>query len=252
MVTPMKSVVIDSHVQIGSGETWDDPKRPAEYDIGMIFERAAEAGIDRSCISAVQSTTYSGSNRDVARLCAQYPDKLIGFAVHSPQREAGQLRSLLMEEVKSMGLKGIKSDGHPTRELLDTAAELTVPVMYYPKTDSSTGLLTAFHMMASAYSSVNFILPHLGAFRSDPYPAHIEAIDLVKRHPNIHVETSGIPEHKYLEMAARELPAENIIFGSFAPELDPRVGMHAIRLLRLETEKENAVLGGNIRRLLHL
>jgi predicted TIM-barrel fold metal-dependent hydrolase len=49
-------------------------------------------------------------------------------------------------------------------------------------------------------ATVRFILPHLGAFRSDPYPAHIEAIDLVKRHPNIHIETSGIPEHKYLEM----------------------------------------------------
>jgi uncharacterized protein len=248
----MKSLVIDSHVQIGSGQTWDDPQRAVDYEVGMIFERAAEAGIDRCCVAAVQNMTYSDQNKEVARLCEKYPDDLIGFAVHSPQREAGELRSLLTEEVKSMGLKGVKSDGHPTRELLDVAAELGIPVMYYPKRDRSSGLLTAFHMMASAYPSVNFILPHLGAFRSDSYPTHIEAIDLVKRHSNMHVETSGIPEHKYLEMAARELPAEKIIFGSFAPELDPRVGIHAIRLLKLETEQENAVLGGNIRRLLHL
>src|SRR5215472_15975723 len=208
----MKSLVIDSHVQVGSGETWDEPTRAVDYDVGLIFERAAESEIDRCCVAAVRSATYSEQNRDVAGLCARYPDKLIGFAVHSPQREARQLRPLLMEEVRSMGLKGVKSDGHPTRELLDVAAELGIPVMYYPKTDRSSGLLTAFHMMASAYPSVNFILPHLGAFRSDSYPTHIEAIDLVKRHPNIHVETSGIPEHKYLEMAPGELPAERIIF----------------------------------------
>lgn len=73
----MRSLVVDSHVQVGSGETWGDPKRAVDCDVGMIFERAAEAGIDRCCLAAVQSMTYSDQNREVARLCAKYPDKLI-------------------------------------------------------------------------------------------------------------------------------------------------------------------------------
>jgi predicted TIM-barrel fold metal-dependent hydrolase len=67
-----------------------------------------------------------------ADCCAKAPDKLIGFAVHDPQREAGRLRPKLIEEVKSMGLKGARSDEHPTRELFDVVAELNIPVLYYP------------------------------------------------------------------------------------------------------------------------
>ena len=76
------------------------------------------------------------------------------------------------------------------------------------------------------------------------------AIGLATRHPNIYLEASGLDGIQYLEMAARELPAEKIIFGSLAPELDPRVEIHAVRLLKLKAEQETAVLGGNIRRLL--
>ena len=66
------------------------------------------------------------------RLCERHAGSLIGFAAHSPPREAGRLRQMLTEEVKSMGLRAVRSDGHPTRELLDAALELNIPVLYYP------------------------------------------------------------------------------------------------------------------------
>jgi predicted TIM-barrel fold metal-dependent hydrolase len=48
----------------------------------------------------------------------------------------------------------------------------------------------------------------------------------------------------------RALPAEKLLFGSDAPLVDARVEYHKIKLLRLSPEKEEKVLGGNIRRLL--
>jgi predicted TIM-barrel fold metal-dependent hydrolase len=105
-------------------------------------------------------------------------------------------------------------------------------------------------MIATAYPSVNFILPHLGAYRSWQWWAHYEAIDLVKRFPNVYVGTSSVISRKYLEMAARELPPERILFGSFAPELDPRVEIFSLKLLKLPKPSEALVLGGNIQRLL--
>ena len=54
---------------------------------------------------------------------------------------------------------------------------------------------------------------------------------------------------KYLEIAVRELAPERILFASFAPELDARVGMETIRLLKLP-QSETKILGGNILRLL--
>lgn len=268
----MSSLVIDFLGQVGSGETWAEsgPARWVDYKVEKLLERAAEAGIDRTCVMPPLNTSYAEKNREVAKLCEKHPDKLIGFAVHSPQRETGRLRETLVEEVRSMGLKGVKSEGHPTRELMDVVAELKIPVIYYPQNQNQLRATSerderaylnltdriadppavAFHMMATVYPSVNFILPHLGSYRSATWWAHINAIDLAKRFSNIYLETSGVLSHKYLEMAAEELPAERLLFGSYSPELDPRVEIYAVKLLKLSGPRETQVLGGNARRLL--
>ena len=51
-------------------------------------------------------------------------------------------------------------------------------------------------------------------------------------------------------MAARELPAERILFGTSAPELDPRVEMEAVLLLKLPAASFAKVTSGNIPGLL--
>ena len=199
-------------------------------------------------MSAPQNLSYEQANIQVARICEKYPDKLIGFAVHNPQTETGRLKATLTAEVKSMGFKGLKTDGHPTRELLDVVAELHIPVIYYP--GPGADLVRLYHLMAATFPSVNFILPHLGAYRSAPWSNHHVAIALAKRHPNIYLEASGLDGIQYLEMAARELPAEKLVFGSFAPEDDPRVEIYAFKLLKLPPEQEAKTLGGNMERLL--
>jgi predicted TIM-barrel fold metal-dependent hydrolase len=51
-------------------------------------------------------------------------------------------------------------------------------------------------------------------------------------------------------MAVKELGPERVIFGTDGPELDSRVEIHKIRLLKLKPEDEAAVLGGNVAKLL--
>lgn len=261
-------LIIDCNTAVGAGETWEPKERPVNYDHEALLKYSAEAGIHRSCImparilSRVDANFYKDRNRDIARLCEKYPQRFIGFAAHNPQAEEGTLRQLLTEEVNSMGLKGLRTDGHPTRELLDVVAELKIPVMYYPNltglyppnasgSREFPGPTTAYFLMATIYPSVNFILPHLGCYRSVQFwAAHVEAIELAKRFPNVYLETSGVMNHKFLEMAAAEVPAEKLLFGSNALEEDPRVEMHIVKLLKLPPQQEAAVLGGNIRRLL--
>jgi hypothetical protein len=248
----MSSLTIDSYTVIGMGKTWDVPPRWVDYKLETLLGRSAEAGIDRSCVMALRDPFSDSANRKVAEFCAKAPDKLIGFAVHHPQREAGQLRPKLLEEIKSMGLKGVRADGHPSRELLDVAAELKVPVVYYPDPNEYAGPGRAYYMIAAAYPSVNFILPHLAVYRSWQWWGHYEAIDLVRRFPNVYVGTSSVVSRKYLDMAAREIPAERIVFGSFAPVLDPRVEIHSVKLLKVPEAAKALILGGNIQRLLGL
>jgi uncharacterized protein len=50
-------------------------------------------------------------------------------------------------------------------------------------------------------------------------------------------------------MAAREVP-EKLIFGSDGPDIDSRVELYKIRLLKLSPAQEGQVLGGTVRRLL--
>lgn len=245
-----KPLVVDCHALAGAGKTWADPEREVNYNLNLLLERGAEAGIDRHCVMPPRNDTYTEANRQVARICEKHPGKLIGLAAHSPQREAGSLRKLLAEEVKSMGLRGVRSDGHPTRELLDAALELGIPVVYYPQPGRAQPLGRYYHMPAAAYPKVNFILPHLGQFRSLSWAAHMEALDLARRYPNVYVDTSGIGSFKYLEMAVRELAPEKILFGTCAPELDPRVEKHALELMKLPRQHYPKVAGLNILRLL--
>jgi predicted TIM-barrel fold metal-dependent hydrolase len=193
---------------------------------------------------------YQAANRYIAHVCEQHPEKLIGFAVHNPHREAGLIQQMLADEVNSMGLRAVRSDGHPTRELLDAATGLHIPVIYYPNLRPGVGPGRWYHMIASAYPQVRFILPHLGEYGSENWWRHMEALDLVKRYPNVYVDTSGIGSLKYLEMAAKELPPERILFASFAPELDPRVEVEAIRLLHLPLDRYAKVMGENMLGLL--
>src|SRR6266487_2528599 len=129
-----KAAVVDCHALFGSGKTWADPvEQDVNYSLEDLLRRGGEAGIDRYCILPARNDEYKEMNRELARMCEKRADRFIGFAAHSPQREEGRVAIMLREEVKSMGLRGVRSDGHPNRELMDAAAELRIPVIYYPK-----------------------------------------------------------------------------------------------------------------------
>jgi predicted TIM-barrel fold metal-dependent hydrolase len=51
--------------------------------------------------------------------------------------------------------------------------------------------------------------------------------------------------YRHLEMAARELGAGKLIFGSDGPEVDSRVELYKIKLLKLPPT-DARVLGGNV------
>jgi predicted TIM-barrel fold metal-dependent hydrolase len=242
--------VIDCHAFIGRGKSWYGPEREVDYTFESLLEHGADAGIDQYCVMPPRNDTYEEANRMVASLCEKHGRKLIGFAAHAPQREAGRLARDLTTEVKSMGLRGVRSDGHPTRELLDCALELHIPVVYYPSPEKWQQLGGFYHMPASAYPKVDFIIPHVGQYCSWNWPPHIEAIDLAKRYANIYLDISGVGSFKYVEMAARELPADKLLFGTCAPEMDPRVGREALRLLKLPQHLYAKVAGGNFERLI--
>ena len=238
-----RPLVIDAHCHAGHGQamsapwsTWADPQ--------VTLRRMQEAGIDRTVVFPINNRDFERPNQEIAEICARYPGKFIGFAKHDPESEAGRIASLLRREVEQLGLKGLKLHNLPTREVLDAVAELGIPVLYHPEKVSN------FHMIASAYPQISFVMAHLGSFASNDWTEHLAAIDVARRYPNVYLETSSVVFFKYLEMAIQELGASKLVFGSDGPEVDSRVELYKIRLLRLSPADEAKVLGENILRLL--
>jgi predicted TIM-barrel fold metal-dependent hydrolase len=240
-----QGLIIDAHCHAGKGETMTAPWT-SYADPQVTLHRAEEAGIDKTVIFPISNPTYEKANREIADLVAKYPDRFIGFAKHDPISEAGKIQRMLIQEVRAMGLKGLKLHQLPTREVLDSVAELKIPILFHPPKVSD------FHQIAALYPEISFIMAHLGSFASGNYAEHLAAIDVAKRYPNVYLETSSVVFFEFLEMAVRELPAEKILFGSDGPLVDARVELFKIRLLKLPKDHEAKVLSGNILRLLHM
>jgi len=243
------SAVIDTHCHAGKGvnygkddaisdpwTTYNDPK--------WVLKQAEQAGIDQSVIFPINNITYEKANEEIAGYVRQYPNRLIGFAKHDPKGEAGKIWALLTREVRELGLKGLKLHAVPTPEILETVAELRIPILMHPPRVGDSLEVVRTH------PQINFILAHLGSFASREWKEHLLAIDAAKSLPNLHLDPSAVVFFLYLERAAQELPAEKLLFGSDAPLVDARVELAKIRLLKLPQDKEEKILGGNIRRLL--
>jgi predicted TIM-barrel fold metal-dependent hydrolase len=241
--TQDRGPVIDAHCHAGRGDAMSAPWN-THADVEVTLSHMAEAGIDRTVIFPINNREYEGPNREIAEICGRYPGKFIGFAKHDPQTEAGRIAAMLRREVEHLGLKGLKLHRLPTREVLDAVAELRIPILYHPEKVSN------FHIIAAEYPRITFIMAHLGNFASRDWTEHVAAIDICRRYPNVYLETSSVVFFKFLEMAAKEAGPDKLIFGSDGPELDSRVELHKIKLLKLKPAEEAKVLGGNILRLL--
>jgi uncharacterized protein len=246
-----RSPVIDVHCHAGKG--WDFKRGYPAGDPWNVYndpkwtlDQAKEVGIDQSVIFPIFNHTYEKANEEIAGYVRKYPRRLIGFAKHDPQSEAGKIRALLTHEIRKLGLKGLKLHGVPSAEMLEAVAKLGIPILMHPPSVGSCLEVVRTH------PRIDFILAHLGSFASGNWRDHVAAIEASKSLPNLYLETSSVVFFRYLELAAKELPPEKLLFGSDAPLVDARVELFKIRLLKLGRDKEEKVLGGNAHRLLKL
>ncbi|MHC4229677.1 MAG: amidohydrolase family protein [Planctomycetota bacterium] len=244
-----RMTVIDAHCHAGKGVNYgknDSASDPwtTYNDPRWTLRRAEQVGIDKTIIFPINNTTYRQANEEIASYVKRWPDRFIGFAKHDSRTEAGKIRDMLRHEVRELGLRGLKLHGVPSKEMVETAAELSIPILFHPpKVADSLEVV-------ESNPEVSFILAHLGCFASRNWREHVRAIEAAKRLANLHLDTSSVVFFKHLEQAAHELPAEKLLFGSDGPLVDSRVELYKIKLLDLPPEKERMILSGNILRLL--
>ncbi len=238
-------MIIDCHCHAGTGDRMTAPWN-TDAPIEPYLRRARRAGIDKTVVFAAFNSDYEQANRQVARIVARFPGRLIGFAFVHASNDAGRIFDMV-KRARKWGFLGIKSHGFeamPTRELCEAARAFRMPLL----TDV-VGRADVVDMLAPQFPDVNFIIPHLGSF-ADDWRAHQRVIDQLVRYPNVYTDTSGIRRFDYIVEAIKRAGAKKVLFGSDGPWLHPGVEIHKIRLLGLPPKQEALVLGGNIIRLL--
>lgn len=75
------------------------------------------------------------------------------------------------------------------------------------------------------------------------------AIDVAARHPNVWLETSGMPMHTKIKAAVERVGPERVLYGSDAPFHHPSVEIRKVEVSGLEPELVDRVLGENARAL---
>jgi predicted TIM-barrel fold metal-dependent hydrolase len=250
---PPRSIVIDAHSHLGYMGSFGMQ--------GISFEEtldaADEAGIDKLCVSAVDSLIFDleSGNESVYRIMKKYPSRVIGFAsIPSPHFGRKGLEHL-QRAVEVHGVAGIgELETNSSYEIdipqwiavLEKAAELKVPVLVHAPPLPCV-------RAAERVPEATILLAHIGTGNGLTITEWIDSIEMAKRHPNIYIETStSITSYGQIEMAVRELGPERVVFGSDSPMLDPSVQKAKITGADIPAEIQAKILGQNMARILKI
>ncbi len=242
--------VIDCHVHI---QPWNQLKPEVlarmkngrkDYDQIQKFIQSPEVfveyldatGIAQAWIINYDSPDLMGFTFEVNHFCANYcknhPQRLIPFGSVNPRTSKNVTDDL--KKITDWGIRGIKlhpphqlfspneylSSGHQNLQELYRFCELKkLPVMFhtgtsiFPGARSRYGNPIGIDDVAVDFPNLKIILAHGGR----PLWQQ-EAFFLVRRHPNVYLEVSGIPPAKLLEYFPRlEEVASKTLFGTDWP-----------------------------------
>jgi predicted TIM-barrel fold metal-dependent hydrolase len=242
----MERMIIDCHCHAGKGDRLTAPWN-TEAAIEPYLRRARAAGIDKTIVVATFHRDYNQANRELARIIARHPGRLIGFAFVHATRDAGRIFPMVARAAGKWRFRGIKIHGFeamPTREVCETARAFRLPVFV-----DVVSRPEVIDMLAPQYPDVNFIVGHLGSY-TDDWRAHQQVVYQIARYANVYADTSTVRRFDYIVEAVKRAGSRKLVFGSDGPWNHPGVELHKIRLLGLPEDQEALVLGGNILRLM--
>ncbi len=243
-------MIIDSHCHLKHGDI-----AGTEYTPEQIVQVMDAAGIDRSVVFAMQTTTRRSI--EMAReAVAQYPDRLIPYVYALPSYERPVLEEL--RDALARGFRGIKMHigecrirEHISDPVFGLAAEHDVPVLMDLAGDIGTA-----RRLAEQFPRTKLIIAHLGQYKCTNDALIEQFIGVGEAHGNVWLDVSGVVMTYAIGEAVRRVGAERVLFGVDGPHTKPdlvnyaRYAIRQIEMLEISEAEKRMVLGGSVERLL--
>ena len=217
--------IIDGHAHLGPYGEFHIPSPDAASMVAMMDL----LGIDTTVFSPhlAISSDFAGGNDIAAEVVRRYPSRFIGYVTVNA-RYPDTVVPELGRGFDELGLRAIKL--HPSLNGYSVSDPACEPIWRFAQERGAVVLSHTwessplcgpklFAPLAAKYPGVRFLLGHSGGTT----PGRREAIEVVKAHPNVFLETcSSTLMSAELEWMVREVRAERVIFGTDSPWLDTR------------------------------
>jgi uncharacterized protein len=227
-----------------------------------LLEYADRMGVSRLCIFMGLEWSHEPSaeklthdNDEVLRAVAHRPDRLLGFVYVNPQHVQASLDELnrCVGDGPMVGVKlwvAKHCDDAAVDPIVARAAELKAPILQHTWIKAGGNLpgestpqdLTR---LAGRHPEATIICGHAGGDWE-------QGIRAVRSSPNVLVELGGgDPAAGFTEMAARELGAERVVFGSDAGGRSFASQLAKVYGAEVDEAAKRLILSGNLRRILN-
>jgi predicted TIM-barrel fold metal-dependent hydrolase len=231
-------------------------------------------GVSKAVILGLDlSRTYGvklPSNEDIARIVSMHPDLFIGFMGLDPLKgdEALSKCEKFIDKHRFKGVKlnpalqGFRPDDeriYPVYELLEDLGAILIVHMGF-SWNIHSNLTYSYPLLiepiASKFRELKIVLAHMG------WPWIWESICLALRYENVYLDTAdtftGTPKDHLKKVFVETLGVsfvknflrDKILFGSNHPRMESGKVLEAIRVLPIEDEIKDRILGLNALRIL--
>ncbi|MDQ7821708.1 MAG: amidohydrolase family protein [Candidatus Eremiobacteraeota bacterium] len=245
-------MVLDAHVHLGTSLFGH------HMDENSILSSLGACGVDRCVLCPVKPFEYhlEPENDRVAKAVKAHGDRFTGFARVDPHRGTKAVEELA-RAVETLGLRGLYLD--PWEEtfqvnckkmapLMEKALEYKIPVMVrggFPIVSHASQIGD----LAGEWPGVTIIATSGGQINVSGGGLE-HARQLLLRHSNVLMETSGIYREDFIEEMARTLGPERLVYGSGAPLFEMRFELERVRRAHLPPEAKKSIAGETMAALL--
>lgn len=231
--------ITDAHMHVG-----DFPTFGVKLDEDRLAPYLAENGIDAAMV-------FHQDNAMVRRVIQDIPG---AYGLYWANPKLGDPVPELREYLKDPKFRGVKL--HPLMDGFHPDDPMVWPIIEVLIEHDLPALIHCGHPIFSLpwsieeliarYEDAKIILGHMGHGNV----IYIDAsIGVAERHPNVWLETSGMPMSVKILEAVQKVGADRVMYGSDGPWHEPRVEQLKVQLAGLAPEDLDAVMHGTAQRL---